>query len=59
MWRFIDTGLKDSVWNMEFDEVLLKDFNDADLPILRIYRLIAFFISIFIPKCKKISTLVF
>ena len=38
MWRFIDTGLKDAVWNMALDEVLLNDFNDVNLPIFRIYR---------------------
>ncbi|MCK5110584.1 MAG: lipoate--protein ligase family protein [Arcobacteraceae bacterium] len=38
MWRFIDTGVGDAVWNMALDEALLNTFEENDLPILRLYR---------------------
>lgn len=35
-WRFIDTGHASAAWNMAVDEALLANFEENDLPILRL-----------------------
>jgi lipoate-protein ligase A len=37
-WLLIDTGFGSAEYNMAVDEVLLNDFKNMDLPILRLYR---------------------
>ena len=36
-WRLIETGIGSADWNMAVDEALLRNFEEDDLPILRLY----------------------
>ncbi len=37
-WRLIDTGFANASYNMAVDEMLLNEFDNSDMPVLRLYE---------------------